>query len=46
MGKDYYDDDCPCDNCGRKDECDEWEARVCPILNDYLGIEDYDPLDL
>lgn len=43
MDRDYYDDDYPCDTCGWADECDGWEASVCPMLNDYLGIDDYDP---
>ena len=43
---DYYDDDYPCDDCCWSDECDGWDASVCPTLNDYLGIDDYDPWDV
>lgn len=43
---DYYDDDYPCDDCCWNDECDGWEASVCPTLNAYLGIDDYDPWDV
>ena len=46
MDRDYYDDDYPCDTCGWADECDGWDASVCPMLNDYLGIDDYDPWDI
>lgn len=46
MDEDYYDDDYPCDNCGWKDGCDGWEAQVCPELNGYYGIDDYDPWDI
>ena len=43
---DYYDDDYPCDNCGWKDECDGWEALVCPTMKANYGIDDYDPWDV
>ena len=45
MGDDYY-SDYPCDNCPDSDTCDGWEASVCAVLNDYLGIEDCDPWDI
>lgn len=46
MDEDYYDDDYPCDNCGWQEECDGWDAAGCPTLNDYFGIEEYDPWDV
>lgn len=43
---DYYDDDYPCDSCGMSEHCDGWDASVCSLLNNYLGINDYDPYDV
>ena len=43
---DYIDSDYPCNNCSSADTCDGWEAQVCPTLNNYYGIEDYDPWDI
>lgn len=47
MEQDYYDDDCPCDNCER--ECDGWEAAFCCKLCEWHGGGDCDhcdPMDL
>lgn len=38
--------DYPCDNCPDAEWCDGWEASVYPTLNEYYGIDDYDPWDL
>jgi hypothetical protein len=43
---DYDDNDYPCIRCSWSDNCDGWEAQVCPTLNDYYGIDDYDPWDI
>jgi hypothetical protein len=42
----FEDDDYPCTNCSMADNCDGWEAHVCPTLNYYYGIDDYDPWDI
>jgi len=36
----------PCDDCAQEEYCDGWEAAVCPTLNHYLGIDDFDSLDI
>lgn len=41
-----YEVDYTCCDCSWKDNCDGWEAQVCPTLNDYYGISDYDPWDI
>ena len=43
---DYGDDDYPCDNCSCADNCDSWDANTCSTLNNYYGIDDYDPWDI
>ena len=42
----YEDDNYPCDNCSLYKTCDYWDAKACSTLNDYCGIEDYDPWDV
>ena len=29
---DYYNDQCPCDDCPDYDSCDGWEAQFCCTL--------------
>lgn len=45
----YYDDEDPCETCGKQDWCDGWEARYCCTRCHYLGAEDCencDPMDI
>lgn len=42
--EDYF--DYPCCDCSMKYNCDGLEAQVCPTLNEYYGIADYDPWDI
>lgn len=37
---------CPCESCTGKAECDGLEMKICPTRNKYLGIDDYEPLDI
>lgn len=50
MEEDYYDDDCPCDNCSDKELCDGWEAGVCAAYQMWVGDgelpDDFDPMDI
>lgn len=47
MDYDDYDfDDYPCDNCPFNDTCDYWDSKACSMLNDYYGIDYYDPWDI
>lgn len=40
------DPDYPCSCCTDAEHCDHWDAGVCPTLNAYLGIDDFDPMDV
>lgn len=47
MSEDY--NDYPCDSCGFKDHCDEWESQFCCTLCDYYGggnCDDCEPWDI
>lgn len=43
------DEDYPCNDCPRAEDCDGWEARYCCELCEYMGrgdCENCDPMDI
>lgn len=46
MKEEYYAlDECPCNSCNDRDNCDGWEAIFCCDLCKWRGMEDCDNCD-